>query len=448
MIKPKAIILAGGIGKRMWPIKTNKLLLPFLGRPLIFHTLEAIKKAGIGDLVVVGRPAIISQLEKMVGFPDIQVVLQPKPTGLGEAVIKGLKGDFVLKGLKKAKKSQPILVINANDIFDPDLIKQIIRTGEEGKSEIIIPGLRVKEYFPGGYLKIKKGQLEKVVEKPLPGKEPTNLVKLVVDYFKNSDDLLKILPQILDRPDSYEMAINQLAKSGVKIRVVRYKGFWGSIKYPWDILRAMNLFFKHRFPKQKGQKPLVSGPVTVTGPVVFEEGVKILEGAKVRGPAYIGAGTIIGNQALVRESIIGKNCVVGYGTEIARSYVGDNCWFHTNYVGDSVLEENVSLGAGTVLANLRFDEQKVKSLAGKQKINTNLEKLGAIIGRNAKVGVNASVMPGVKIGTNSLVGPGAVLEKDLPENKFCYLKQSLKTRKNKKLFSLKNQLRQKARKKI
>jgi NDP-sugar pyrophosphorylase family protein len=446
MNQVKAIILAGGIGQRMWPIKASKAVLPFFGTPLILHTLETVKKAGVDDFVVVARPEIAGQLRKLTAPFKAQIVLQPNPRGLSDAVTQGLKGDSLLRGVRQVKEKQPILVVNANDLFAPELIKQIIRHAQKEESEVILPGLRVKEYFPGGYLEFKKGRLTRIIEKPPFGKEPSHWVKLVVDYFKNSQPLLKILAQNQAQFDVYEIALNQMIKSKSRVAVVKYQNYWGSIKYPWDVLKAMALFFKFRFPQKKGKKPDVSRSVTITGPVIFEEGVRLLEGAKVRGPAYIGAGTIIGNHSLVRESMIGANCVVGYGTEIARSYVGNNGWFHSNYVGDSVLGNNVSLGAGAVLANLRFDEDKVSSLVDGDKVDTGLDKLGAMIGDNVKIGVNASLMPGIKVGSHSLVGPGVVLERDLAENKFCQLKQKLALRKNKKIIG--DQVREKARKKI
>ena len=41
--------------------------------------------------------------------------------------------------------------------------------------------------------------------------------------------------------------------------------------------------------------------------------------------------------------------MTGFNTDITRSYIGDNCWFHSNYIGDSVLEGNVSMGSGAAI---------------------------------------------------------------------------------------------------
>ena len=158
----------------------------------------------------------------------------------------------------------------------------------------------------------------------------------------------------------------------------------------------------------------VSTKATITGQVIISGNVKILENAVIRGPAYIGSNTVIGNNCLVRDySHIGANCVVGNGTEIKNSYIGDGCWFHMNYIGDSVLGEGCLCGAGAVTANFRFDEGNIPVNIDGEPVDSGLDKFGAIIGHNSKIGVNASIMPGRKIGPNSVVGPGVCLIEDL-----------------------------------
>src|SRR5260370_40318768 len=81
------------------------------------------------------------------------------------------------------------------------------------------------------------------------------------------------------------------------------------------------------------------------------EGVRIFPGAQVVGPAYIGPGRIVGNESLVRGSMIGENTEVGYGCEVARSWVGSNGHLHHSYVGGSVVDDHAGLAFGTVTAN-------------------------------------------------------------------------------------------------
>ncbi len=136
----------------------------------------------------------------------------------------------------------------------------------------------------------------------------------------------------------------------------------------------------------------------------FGEGVIIEPGAYIRGPCFIGDGTIIRHGAYIRGHVVtGNNCVIGHGTEIKRSILLDEARAgHFNYVGDSILGNRVNLGAGVKCANLRLDQQNVCVRIGKEKIDTRLHKLGAVIGDRGQLGCNCVTNPG------TLLGPGVV----------------------------------------
>lgn len=401
MIKPKVLILAAGRSARFWPL-LDKSLFPFLGQPLIKHQIKRIKKAGFDQIVVVCNRKNRSSIQAF----GVETIFQ-KGKGQAAAV---LSAKSFLKG--------PVLIVNANDFFEPSLLKKVVRKGQEKETDACLVGCQVSSYFPGGYLVIdRKNQVKKIVEKPGKGQEPSDLVRLVVDYFKNGKVLLKYLKNGV----LYEEALDQMAKDKV-VRVVCYQAQWGYLKYPWHVLKMMAYFLSGIKKGRRKTGVKIAKNTTIQGPVILEKGVKVFENAKITGPTYIGEGTVVGNNVLVRESMIGKNCVLGYSTEVTRSYVGEDCWLHSNYIGDSVLDKNVSLGAGAVLANLRLDEKEVHSLVKGKRIDTQRTKLGAIAGQNVRIGVNTSIMPGIKIGKNSFIGAGVVLNKDLDEDKFCVLK--------------------------
>ena len=56
-------------------------------------------------------------------------------------------------------------------------------------------------------------------------------------------------------------------------------------------------------------------------------------------------------------------------------------------------------------------------------VDSGRHKLGLIAGVGARVGVNASTMPGVRVWSNSLVGPGVVLHEDVKDNTKILVKQ-------------------------
>ncbi|MGC8961093.1 MAG: bifunctional sugar-1-phosphate nucleotidylyltransferase/acetyltransferase, partial [Candidatus Bathyarchaeia archaeon] len=81
---------------------------------------------------------------------------------------------------------------------------------------------------------------------------------------------------------------------------------------------------------------------------------------------------------------------------------------------------------GTMVANLRFDEAYVKSTVKEERISTGERKFGAVMGDNVRTGINVSLMPGIKIGCGSWIGPGAVVSKDVPPRVFVTSEQKLK----------------------
>ena len=73
---------------------------------------------------------------------------------------------------------------------------------------------------------------------------------------------------------------------------------------------------------------------------------------------------IIGPNCFIRPfTSIEDNCVIGQAVEIKNSIIAkDSKISHLSYVADSIIGENCNLGAGTVLANLRFDEKNIQSI--------------------------------------------------------------------------------------
>jgi UDP-N-acetylglucosamine diphosphorylase/glucosamine-1-phosphate N-acetyltransferase len=411
----KAVLLCGGIGKRMFPITEDKLLLDFLGKPLLSHQIEKLKEAGLRDLVVVASPQNADTIEGIArGASGVRskFIVQEKALGIANALQTAerfLKGD--------------VLIVNPNDIFETSALTSLIRSRDKVRADAYILGCEVKDYFPGGYLVTnKRNELKRIVEKPARGEEPSNLVNILLHLHTEAPDLMKYVGRAqTSRDDVYECALDLMVSEGCRIKVVPYAGFWKAIKYPWHIFGVVR-YFLDRCKPSISPTAQISPRAIVEGTVIIEDKVRVLENAVIRGPAYIGAGSIIGNNVLVRDySHIGRNCVVGYCTEVKGSYIGDNCWFHSSYVGDSVIDDNCSLAAGTVLANFRFDEKSIKVKVGGESVDTGLDKFGAIMGGDSKTGINASIMPGVRIGPSSFVGSHVCLMKDLPPNKMVLM---------------------------
>ncbi len=427
----KVLLLAAGRSKRVKPVE-DKNFLKFAGRTLLEHQLDTLVRVGLKDIIVVGGAHNLKQLKELAK-PYKALVLEQKN------IEEGMAG-AVLTVRKEIKKTDELLIFSSNDVLAQSAFEKMLKASKS-KSDAYLLAFEVKEYFPGGYLKMKANRIIDIVEKPGAGKEPSKWVNIVLHLFKKPEALFEILEKSKSKKDDrYELALQTLMKTQ-NFEAVPYDGLWQPVKHPWHILDLMQFSFKVMGSRIHPSAQIAKTAV-VGDNVVIEEGVKIFEHATVQGPAYIGKNCVIGNNALVRESMLGDRCVVGYNTEVARSFVGDDCWFHSNYIGDTVMGNDVSFGAGAICANLRLDEKEISS-AGE---NSGRNKLGPIFGDHIRVGVNTSIMPGIRIGSNTMITSGLTVVEDIAEGSFVSGKTELKITKNK--ASLDSKSREKMKKNI
>ena len=403
----KVLFLCGGIGKRMFPLTEDKFLLKFLGKTLIEHQLDTAIQSGLHRFIIVANPVNLSRIEKIAAQyqnAEFEFVLQEKPLGIANAVEKAR---HLLK--------DEVLLVNPNDIFENTAYANLLAGHKNDKTASFIIGCKVKSYFPGGYLVVgENGQLSRILEKPGPGNEPSDMVNILVHLHSDPETLLHYISQVkTDHDDVYEQALDAMCRDHRTVRVMPYHGAWTPIKYPWHVLDAVR-YFLDRAENKISPDLRISPHAVLDGKIIIEDGVKILENAVIRGPVYIGRNSVIGNNALVRTySHLGSDCVVGFCTEVKESYVGDGTQFHMDYAGDSVIGARCSFGAGTITANWRFDSKNVKVKIGDSMIDTGRDKLGAFIGDNCRIGIQVGIMPGVRIGNNALIYPHVNLTNDV-----------------------------------
>ncbi len=415
MSRPTVLLLAGGDSTRFWPLQ-QKIAVQFLGRSVIGHTVDTLKRHDFREYIVIvnaGNEAMIRK--ELASYADLSIryVEQTDPRGMAGGVLSA--AEYI--------GGKPVLIVNPADIYEDSLYTQVLAS-IQAADEHILCGTTVPDYFPGGYVHIAEGYIKSIEEKPDKSTVSSNTVALVCDYFPDAGKLLSAIGSVSsDRDDVFEQAIQHMIVNGERFRYIGYEGYWGYLKYPWHVLRV-NDYFLSRVTAKTGARVQIHPTAVIDGAVVLEDDVRVMEYAVIKGPAYIGKKTIIGNGAMVRESMIGASCVVGFGTEITRSYIGNGCWFHKNYIGDSVLSDDVCFGAGSVTANYRFDAGTVKTGSAGERSDTGLNKLGAMIGNNVHAGVNAAIMPGVKIGKDSIVGSGITLDADLPDGSYSSLAAS------------------------
>jgi len=402
-----AVILAGGEGKRFWPFTTDKNLFPFFGKTFFEHAVAHSLPKEVSRIVVIANNDNAPFFRTLKLSVPHDVVVQASAQGMADAV---LAASVKFQGAS-------LLIVIADVLEDGSVYQRIVQRGLSERVFGVIAGWKPATYYPGGYLALKGNKILGIHEKPGQGNEPSQYVNISGHFIADSSKLIAEIARTQSSEDDvYEKALTSLMQSE-EFLIEPYDGLISSLKYPWHILDVMDILFED-LPSHQGKNVEIRKNVIVEGNVLFGDNVKVFENTKIVGPCYIGESTIIGNNNMIRHSHIGAGCVTGFNTDITRSYIGDNCWFHSNYVGDSVIEGDVSMGSGNVLANLRLDEGEIFSVVGGQRLDTMRTKLGAVIGKHVRIGVNTSIMPGVKIGSNSMVGAGLMIDRDIPEGSF------------------------------
>jgi NDP-sugar pyrophosphorylase family protein len=166
-----------------------------------------------------------------------------------------------------------------------------------------------------------------------------------------------------------------------------------------------------------GASVIMAGAVLVGEKISLGKGVKVEPGAFIASPAIIGDMTEIRQGAYLRGyCLIGSRCVVGHVTEVKHSiFLDDAKAGHFAYLGDSILGNEVNLGAGTKLANLRFTPGNVTIRTPTGPVDSGLRKLGAILADSVQTGCNSVTNPGTLLGKKSLLLPNTTAPSGLHE---------------------------------
>ena len=400
------LIIAGGEGKRMKPLTTHKSLYQLLGKPLVSHLFTNLD-TGKNKIFIVTNPSSLVDFQTALPDSNIKFSVQEAPNGMAGALIAA-ESDLDL--------NDSILVISAAKLQEPGVYKLVQDAIKKNPKVALLATRKIEKYKDGGYLKLEGDKVVAIIEKPGADNMPSPYYKLILDYFPIANDFIKYLKSAkTEKDDVYEVGLsNYLRDIGANKIVV--EGTHVSIKHGHNILDVMDMALSNMIKPGITKTAKVAESAVITGDVQIDDGATIYDNVVIVGPCYIGRNVVIGNGSLVRGSCIEEGSQVGYGCEIARSYIGPGTKGHLYYVGDSIIEGNVNLSAGTVLANYRFDHLEVSANMPAGKIATGRKKFGSIIAKGTITGVNSSLMPGTVIGARVTIGSGCVVKGFIPDD--------------------------------
>lgn len=326
----KALILSGGTGTRLRPLTyTNaKQLLPLANKPILFHIIEKVVKAGINEIgIIVGDTN--EAVRMAVGSGDrwnavITYIYQQQPLGLAHAVkiAEGFIGD------------DDFLMILGDNVFNMPLAP-LISNFQKNNADSSILLHKVENPSQYGVAQIEKGHLIKLVEKP--AEFISNLIITGVYIFNK-----KIFTAINNIKPSFRGeleitdAIQELLSTGGNVTYEIIQGWWKDTGKLKDMLEANRLMLDEIDDNnqsadngsvftgklQIGKNAIIKNSI-IEGPAAIDDNSTIVD-------SYIGPYTSISRGAVINNCEV-DNCIIlentrleGITKRISSSLIGKN----------------------------------------------------------------------------------------------------------------------------
>lgn len=186
-----------------------------------------------------------------------------------------------------------------------------------------------------------------------------------------------------------------------------------SVGYPWEVLPLIEDFIRKLGASLSPEEYERRGE-----DVWVAKSAKVFDSAYLHGPCIIGPDTEVRQCAFIRgKALVGAGCVVGNSTELKNVILFDGVQVpHYNYVGDSILGFKAHMGAGSITSNVKSDKKLVTIHTGSSVIETNMKKVGAMLGDHVEVGCNTVLNPGTVVGRGTNIYPLSMVRGFLPAN--------------------------------
>ena len=235
----KGIILAGGLGTRLYPLTKviNKHLLPVYDKPMIYYPVETLITAGIRDILIVTGGNHAGEFLRLIGngkefgLQHVNYTYQEGEGGIAEAL--GLARHFC--------EDEKMVVILGDNIIEKNIIRAVEQFEQQPRgARILLKEVPDPERF--GVAELDGDRVKRIVEKP--GKPKSNLAVVGI-YFYDSQ-VFSFIDQ-LEPSGRGELEVTDLNNMYMKRGELRYgilDGWWTDAGTFESLLKASNLVAK------------------------------------------------------------------------------------------------------------------------------------------------------------------------------------------------------------
>jgi UDP-N-acetylglucosamine diphosphorylase/glucosamine-1-phosphate N-acetyltransferase len=390
----KAVILAAARSDRLQPFTDSraKPMIRVAGRPILEYMAEALKAAGVRDLLVVvnhRQETISSVFEHGHAYGlNIEYVYQEVIDGIGGA----------LRRCEKLLGEEPFLLVYGDILTTGAPVVTVMQRFIESGGAVAALSLPAQSREFGNVYLNETMQIVKLVEKP-KNQHLSNYVFAGIYVLPPS-----IFALLGKHQNDMERCYQELIQEG-RLFGALWEGGWIDVTRPWHILEANQLVMDLWTKAEIHASVKLQGHVHIEGPVHIEENVEIGSGTVLKGPCYIGRDSYVGNNTLIRQfTSLGPESVVGYGTELKNCVLfGKSMLGRLAYIGDSVIGERVHLGTGVTTVNHWPDNREIAVETQEGAVKTGRVKLGAFIGDDVTIGARRVMGPGTSMRSGTII---------------------------------------------
>ncbi|QWW69459.1 bifunctional UDP-N-acetylglucosamine diphosphorylase/glucosamine-1-phosphate N-acetyltransferase GlmU [Rhizobium sp. WYJ-E13] len=417
-----AVILAAGDSTRMKSTK-SKVLHQVAGRPMIAHVVDAVAATGISSVaLVVGRDAERVAKAADIGGVKIQSYLQEQRLGTGhavlaacEAIAEGYDDILVTYGDVPLQTAGPLL--------------EARKALAEG-SDIVVIGFHTDRPTGYGRLLVKDGELIAIREEKdatdaertvkwcnsglmaINGRKALDLLSRIGNSNAKGEyyltDLVEIARSLGGRVTAVDAPEIEMTGCNNRAELAGIERFWQERRRRELMLSGVTMIAPETvflsYDTVIGQDALIE-PNVVFGPgAVIDSGAVIHAFSHIEG-AHVSEGAMVGPFARLRPGAdLSAGSKVGNFCEVKNGKIGEGAKVnHLTYIGDAVIGSGTNIGAGTITCN--YD---------------GVNKFETIIGKDAFIGSNSSLVAPVSIGDGAYIASGSVITSDVPAEALAF----------------------------
>ncbi|MBC1962204.1 bifunctional UDP-N-acetylglucosamine diphosphorylase/glucosamine-1-phosphate N-acetyltransferase GlmU [Listeria welshimeri] len=434
MSKRYAVVLAAGQGTRM-KSKLYKVLHPVCGKPMVEHVVDQISTLDVDKVVtIVGHGAEKVQ-EHLAGKSEF--VKQEEQLGTAHAVLQA-------KPELAGKDGVTLVVCGDTPLIEASTMEALLKYHHEKRAKATILTTVIED--PTGYGRIIRDDLG-IVEKIVEHKDATEKEQRISEIntgtycFDNKalfealenvsndnvqgeyylPDVIKILKDLDEvvaayRMESFEesLGVNDRIALAEASKLMQRRINDNHMRNGVTLVNPENTYID--IDVKIGQDTVIEPGVMLRGNTVIGDDCVISSGSEIANSVIgervhvrnssifeskVGDDVQIGPYAHLRpESDIHNHVKIGNYVETKKAIVGEGTKLpHFIYMGDAEIGKNVNVGCGSIAVN--YD--------GKNKTKT-------IIGDDVFVGCNSNLIAPVKVGDRAFIAAGSTITKDVPED--------------------------------